>query len=79
MMPTQRPTVSESPPLRLVAPAEEVIQFSLSLRRDRHLNDQLAGAETRASEESAKTAQAITALEGLALAGPRAKGDEIGA
>ncbi len=40
-MPTQRPTVSEPPALRVVTPpAEEVIQFSLSLRKG--LRKQLA-------------------------------------
>ncbi len=38
MMPTQRPAISEAP--KPVAPAEEVIQFSLSLRKG--LRKQLA-------------------------------------
>jgi hypothetical protein len=40
MMPTQRPAASEPPVLRVVAPAEEVIQFSFSLRKG--LRKQLA-------------------------------------
>ncbi len=40
MMTTQRPAVSEHPTLRVVAQAEEVIQFSLSLRKG--LRKQLA-------------------------------------
>ena len=40
MMPTQRPTTFEPPALRIVMPAEEAIQFSLSLRKS--LRKQLA-------------------------------------
>ena len=40
MMPTQRPSAPEPPTPRAVAPAEEVIQFSLSLRKG--LRKQLA-------------------------------------
>src|SRR5271165_5224606 len=40
MMPTQRPAVSEPPALKVVEPSEEVIQFSLSLRKG--LRKQLA-------------------------------------
>jgi hypothetical protein len=36
IMPTQRRAVPESPAPRSVAPAEEVIQFSLSLRKGLH-------------------------------------------
>src|SRR5208337_5412321 len=40
MMPTQRPAVSEPPALKVVERSEEVIQFSLSLRKG--LRKQLA-------------------------------------
>ena len=40
MMPTQRPSASEPSALKVIAPAEEVIQFSLSLRKG--LRKQLA-------------------------------------
>ncbi len=54
MMPTQRPTISEPPALRVVAPpAEEVIQFSLSLRKG--LRKQLA----RLADEADMTMRAF--------------------
>src|SRR5208283_2016088 len=57
MMPTQRLTTSEPPALRVVAPeAEEVIQFSLSLRK--RLRKQLA----RLADEADMTMRAFVLL-----------------
>jgi hypothetical protein len=53
MMPTQRPAISEPPTLRVVVPAEEVIQFSLSLRKG--LRKQLA----RLADEADMTMRAF--------------------
>ena len=53
MMPTQRPTTSEPLVLRIVAPAEEVIQLSLSLRKS--LRKQLA----RLADEADMTMRAF--------------------
>jgi hypothetical protein len=52
-MPTQRPAVSEHPALRSVAPpAEEVIQFSLSLRKG--LRKQLTRHGRRGGHDDAR-------------------------
>jgi hypothetical protein len=52
-MPTQRSITSKPPVLRVVAPAEEVIQFSLSLRKG--LRKQLA----RLADEADMTMRAF--------------------
>jgi hypothetical protein len=64
MMPTQRPAVSEPPALRVVPPVEEVIQFSLSLRKG--LRKQLA----RLADEADMTMRAFV-LDASPGQGPR--------
>jgi hypothetical protein len=66
MLPTQRPTVSEPPALRVVAPAEEVIQFSLSLRK------QLA----RLADEADMTTRAFV-LDALKAKGLDVRPDDL--
>jgi hypothetical protein len=70
MMPTQRPTVSEPPALRVVAPAEEVIQFSLSLRKG--LRKQLA----RLADEADMTMRAFV-LDALKAKGLDVRPDDL--
>jgi hypothetical protein len=66
MMPTQRPLTSEPPALRAAPPAEEVIQFSLSLRKS--LRKHLA----RLADEADMTMRAFV-LDAL-----KAKGLDVG-
>jgi hypothetical protein len=66
-MPTQR---SEPPALRIVAPAEEVIQFSLSLRKG--LRKQLA----RLADEADMTMRAFT-LDALKAKGLDVRDDDL--
>jgi hypothetical protein len=68
MMPTQRP--SEPPVLRVVAPAEEVIQFSLSLRKG--LRKQLA----RLADEADMTMRAFV-LDALKAKGLDVRADDL--
>jgi hypothetical protein len=69
-MPTQRPTVSEPPTLRVVASAEEVIQFSLSLRKG--LRKQLA----RLADEADMTMRAFV-LDALKDKGLNVRPDDL--
>ena len=69
-MPTQRPTTSEPPALRIVAPAEEVIQFSLSLRKG--LRKQLA----RLADEADMTMRAFV-LDALKAKGLDVRPDDL--
>jgi hypothetical protein len=69
-MPTQRTTVSEPPALRIVAPAEEVIQFSLSLRKG--LRKQLA----RLADEADMTMRAFV-LDALKARGLDVRPDDL--
>jgi hypothetical protein len=69
-MPTQRPTTSEPTALRIVAPAEEVIQFSLSLRKG--LRKQLA----RLADESDMTMRAFV-LDALKAKGLDVRPDDL--
>jgi len=70
MMPTQRPTVLEPPALQVVAPAEEVIQFSLSLRKG--LRKQLA----RLADEADMTMRAFV-LDALKAKGLEVRPDDL--
>jgi hypothetical protein len=71
MMPTQRLVVSEPPALRVVAsPAEEVIQFSLSLRKA--LRKQLA----RLADEADMTMRAFV-LDALKAKGLDVRSDDL--
>ena len=71
MMPTQRPASSEPPALRVVAaPAEEVIQFSLSLRKS--LRKQLA----RLADEADMTMRAFV-LDALKAKGLDVQPDDL--
>jgi hypothetical protein len=69
-MPTQRPKASEPPALRIVAPAEEVIQFSLSLRKG--LRKQLA----RLADEADMTMRAFV-LDALKAKGLDVRDDDL--
>jgi hypothetical protein len=69
-MPTQRPATSEPPILRIVAPAEEVIQFSLSLRKG--LRKQLA----RLADEADMTMRAFV-LDALKAKGLDVRDDDL--
>jgi hypothetical protein len=69
-MPTQRPATSEPPALRIVAPAEEVIQFSLSLRKG--LRKQLA----RLADEADMTMRAFV-LDALKAKGLDVRPDDL--
>jgi hypothetical protein len=69
-MPTQRPTASEPPMLRIVPPAEEVIQFSLSLRKG--LRKQLA----RLADEADMTMRAFV-LDALKAKGLDVREDDL--
>jgi hypothetical protein len=68
-MPTQR-TTSEPPVLRIVPPAEEVIQFSLSLRKG--LRKQLA----RLADEADMTMRAFV-LDALKAKGLDVRDDDL--
>ena len=71
MMPTQRPATSEPPALRVVAPpTEEVIQFSLSLRKG--LRKQLA----RLADEADMTMRAFV-LDALKAKGLDVRPDDL--
>jgi hypothetical protein len=70
MMPTQRPMVSEPRALRVVEPAEEVIQFSLSLRKG--LRKQLA----RLADEADVTMRAFV-LDALKAKGLDVRADDL--
>ena len=69
-MPTQRPAISEPPALRVVTPAEEVIQFSLSLRKG--LRKQLA----RLADEADMTMRAFV-LDALKAKGLDVRPDDL--
>jgi hypothetical protein len=69
-MPTQRPMASEPPALRIVAPAEEVIQFSLSLRKG--LRKQLA----RLADDADMTMRAFV-LDALKAKGLDVQPDDL--
>jgi hypothetical protein len=69
-MPTQRPMMSEPPVLRIVPPAEEVIQFSLSLRKG--LRKQLA----RLADEADMTMRAFV-LDALKAKGLDVRDDDL--
>jgi hypothetical protein len=70
-MPTQRPTRPEPPTLRVIAPvAEEVIQFSLSLRKG--LRKQLA----RLADEADMTMRAFV-LDALKAKGLDVRDDDL--
>ena len=69
MMPTQRPAISEAAP-KAVAPAEEVIQFSLSLRKG--LRKQLA----RLADDADMTMRAFV-LEALKAKGLDVRPDDL--
>ena len=70
MMPTQRPATSEPSTLRVVASAEEVIQFSLSLRKS--LRKQLA----RLADEADMTMRAFV-LDALKAKGLDVQPDDL--
>jgi len=70
MMPTQRPAVSEPPTLKVVEPSEEVIQFSLSLRKG--LRKQLA----RLAEDADMTMRAFV-LDALKAKGLDVRPDDL--
>jgi hypothetical protein len=69
-MPTQRPTTSEPPALRIVAPTEPVIQFSLSLRKS--LRKQLA----RLADDADMTMRAFV-LDALKAKGLDVQADDL--
>jgi hypothetical protein len=69
-MPTQRPAISEPPALRIVVPAEEVIQFSLSLRKG--LRKQLA----RLADDADMTMRAFV-LDALKARGLDVRPDDL--
>jgi hypothetical protein len=69
-MPTQRPMTSEPPALRIVTPEEEVIQFSLSLRKG--LRKQLA----RLADEADMTMRAFV-LDALKAKGLEVRPDDL--
>jgi hypothetical protein len=69
-LPTQRPATSEPPALRIVPPAEEVIQFSLSLRKS--LRKQLA----RLADDSDVTMRAFV-LDALKAKGLDVRPDDL--
>ncbi len=70
MMPTQRAATAESPALKIVAPAEEVIQFSLSLRKG--LRKQLA----RLADDADMTMRAFV-LDALKAKGLDVRPDDL--
>jgi len=70
MMPTQRSSASEPPALKVVAPAEEVTQFSLSLRKG--LRKQLA----RLADDADMTMRAFV-LDALKAKGLDVRPDDL--
>jgi hypothetical protein len=70
MMPTQRPSASEPPALKVVEPSEEVIQFSLSLRKG--LRKQLA----RLADDADMTMRAFV-LDALKAKGLDVRPDDL--
>jgi hypothetical protein len=70
MMPTQRPAVAEPTALRVVAPTEEMIQFSLSLRKS--LRKQLA----RLADDADMTMRAFV-LDALKAKGLDVRRDDL--
>ncbi len=70
MMPTQRPALAEAPAIRAAAPGEEVIQFSLSLRKG--LRKQLA----RLADDADMTMRAFV-LDALRAKGLDVRPDDL--
>ena len=70
MMPTQRPAASEPPAMQVVEPSEEVIQFSLSLRKG--LRKQLA----RLADDTDMTMRAFV-LDALKAKGLDVRPDDL--